>query len=217
MQRRSGGKGERLRVAVLMGGPSSEHEISLQSGQNVVSALSPKVFEIRPAVITREGAWHLPPRGWKPPEPLEAADGAPATPSFDPHALEGWRRYEGACEALVALREWPADVAIPVLHGRFGEDGTVQGALELLGIPYTGSGVLASAIAIDKIMTRRVWVAEGLRTPAWRTLVPGADFAAVFAALGAPCIVKPAREGSTLGLSKVETAAGMDKLVHWQV
>jgi D-alanine-D-alanine ligase len=92
------------------------------------------------------------------------------------------------------------------LHGRFGEDGTVQGALELLGLPYTGSGVMASSIAIDKIMTKRLWRADGLPTPAWRTVSSAAATLAAFAELaapGQPMIVKPAREGSTLGLSKV--------------
>ncbi len=89
------------------------------------------------------------------------------------------------------------------LHGRFGEDGTVQGALELLGIPYTGSGVMASALAMDKLMTKRIWLAEGLATPAWRQVHSTAQTEAAFAALGTPMIVKPVREGSTIGLSKV--------------
>ncbi len=93
------------------------------------------------------------------------------------------------------------------LHGRYGEDGTVQGALELMGIPYTGSGVMASAIAIDKIMTKRVWLAEGLPTPRYVLLQRGVytpeQVMAVPDSLGLPLIVKPAREGSSLGLTKV--------------
>ncbi len=95
------------------------------------------------------------------------------------------------------------------LHGRFGEDGTVQGALELLGIPYTGSGVMASSIAIDKIMTKRLWLADGLPTPVWKTVTSAEATVAAYAELaasGQPMIVKPAREGSTLGLSKVTQA-----------
>ena len=92
------------------------------------------------------------------------------------------------------------------LHGRFGEDGTVQGALELMGIPYTGSGVMASSIAIDKVMTKRIWRAEGLATPAWRQVDSAAATEQAFAALGSPMIVKPSREGSTIGLTKVTTA-----------
>ena len=99
------------------------------------------------------------------------------------------------------------------LHGRFGEDGTVQGALELLGIPYTGSGVMASSMAIDKVMTKRVLLAENLATPHFVLLRRGAfsdaDVHAVPDALGLPLIVKPAREGSSIGLSKVTDRGGM--------
>ncbi len=93
------------------------------------------------------------------------------------------------------------------LHGRHGEDGTVQGALELLGIPYTGSGVMASSMSMDKIMTKRIWRAEGLPTPDWRLVANAEETALALQALGAPMIVKPAREGSTIGLSKVSSPA----------
>lgn len=92
------------------------------------------------------------------------------------------------------------------LHGRFGEDGTVQGALELLGIPYTGPGVMASSIAIDKRMTKHIWRADGLPTPAWEKVDSVAATRTAFAKLGSPMIVKPAREGSTIGLTKVTSA-----------
>lgn len=91
------------------------------------------------------------------------------------------------------------------LHGRHGEDGTVQGALELMGIPYTGPGVLASSIAMDKIMTKRLWRADGLPTPDWRLVASSEETEQALHALGAPMIVKPSREGSTLGLTKVAT------------
>ena len=96
------------------------------------------------------------------------------------------------------------------LHGRHGEDGTVQGALELLGIPYTGSGVMASAISMDKVMTKRIWRFEGLSTPAWQQVTSAAQTHAAFAALGAPMIVKPAREGSSIGFTKVMSADQCD-------
>ena len=99
------------------------------------------------------------------------------------------------------------------LHGRHGEDGTVQGALELLGIPYTGSGVMASAIAMDKVMTKRVWIAEGLPTPRYVRLAPGEQsrerVIAVPDAIGLPLIVKPPREGSSIGITKVAGYSGM--------
>lgn len=92
------------------------------------------------------------------------------------------------------------------LHGRFGEDGTVQGALELLGIPYTGPGVMASAIGIDKIMTKHIWRANGLSTPAWEKVHSAQATLTAFHKLGSPMIVKPAHEGSTIGLTKVISA-----------
>jgi D-alanine-D-alanine ligase len=118
--------------------------------------------------------------------------------AFDPAKQDmGDLKREGYARCFIAL------------HGRFGEDGTVQGALELLGIPYTGSGVMASALAMDKVMTKRVWLSEGLPTPAWREVHSSADTEQAFAALaasGSPMIVKPSREGSTIGLTKVTSA-----------
>jgi D-alanine-D-alanine ligase len=103
------------------------------------------------------------------------------------------------------------------LHGRLGEDGTVQGALELLGIPYTGSGVMASAISMDKVMTKRIWISEGIPTPRYQLLRLGAyDRRAVIEvpdSLGLPVIVKPAREGSSIGVTKVIGYSGMAEAV----
>ena len=116
--------------------------------------------------------------------------------AFDPAERDlGDLRREGFTRCFIAL------------HGRFGEDGTVQGALELLGIPYTGSGVMASSLAMDKVMTKRVWLSEGLSTPAWRDVVSTEQTLQAFSDLGSPMIVKPAREGSTLGLTKVTEAS----------
>ena len=147
------------KVAVLMGGPSSEREISLLSGNAVLGAL--------------RGA------------------GVDAY-AFDPAERDLWAlKTEGYARAFIAL------------HGRFGEDGTVQGALEVLGIPYTGSGVMASALAMDKWRTKLVWLASGIPTPRYRIVDAGTDWPGVIAELGLPLIVKPAREGSTIGITKV--------------
>ncbi len=147
------------KVAVLFGGRSAEREISLLSGENVLSAL----------------------RG-----------GGVDAHAFDPAEREIFElRRAGFSRVFIAL------------HGRYGEDGTVQGALELMGIPYTGSGVMASALAMDKVRTKMVWVACGLPTPKWEVLHAGSDWRKVAANLGLPLIVKPAREGSTIGLTKV--------------
>ncbi len=122
--------------------------------------------------------------------------------AFDPAERDlGDLKGEGFARCFIAL------------HGRFGEDGTVQGALELLGIPYTGSGVMASSIAMDKVMTKRVWLAEGLPTPNYRLLRHG-DYdrkkvMAIPDELGLPVIVKPVREGSSIGVVKVQGYSGM--------
>lgn len=106
------------------------------------------------------------------------------------------------------------DRCFVVLHGRGGEDGCIQGALEWLGVPYTGSGVLGSALGMDKLRTKQLWSALGIPTPDWRVLRDEAGVAAVLAALGLPLFVKPAREGSSLGMSKVTRAA--DLLPAWR-
>ncbi len=115
--------------------------------------------------------------------------------------------FDPAERELTELKRDGFDRAFITLHGRFGEDGTVQGALELMGIPYTGPGVLASSVAMDKVMTKRIWRAEGLPTPDWRQVASADETVAAFEALGAPMIVKPAREGSTIGLTKVTNVA----------
>jgi len=125
--------------------------------------------------------------------------------------------FDPAERDLSELKKEGFERCFIALHGRFGEDGTVQGALELLGIPYTGSGVMASSMAIDKVMTKRVMISEGLPTPQYRLLRRGAygaaDIAAVPDALGLPLIVKPAREGSSIGLTKVTSRDGMAEAV----
>ncbi|MEP7183388.1 MAG: D-alanine--D-alanine ligase [Betaproteobacteria bacterium] len=147
------------KVAVLMGGPSSEREISFLSGNAVLAALVEKGVDAH---------------------------------AFDPAVRDLWDlKRDGFDRAFIAL------------HGRFGEDGTVQGALETLKIAYTGSGVMASALAMDKWRTKLVWLAAGIPTPRYRIVDAATDWMKAVAELGLPLIVKPAREGSTIGLTKV--------------
>ncbi|MEP7282610.1 MAG: D-alanine--D-alanine ligase [Rubrivivax sp.] len=124
-------------------------------------------------------------------------------------------RFDPAERPLQALKDEGFARAFVALHGRHGEDGTVQGALELLGLPYTGSGVLASAVCMDKVMTKRVWLAEGLPTPRWVRLAPGDQgrerVIAVPDELGLPLIVKPPREGSSIGITKVIGPIDVDR------
>ena len=122
----------------------------------------------------------------------------------DAHLFDTGRQ---GIEALIAAR---FDRVFIALHGRFGEDGTVQGLLELLGIPYTGSGVLASSLAMDKVMTKRVWLDQGLPTPAFAVVSDESGLSEAAASVGYPLMVKPPHEGSTLGITKV---AGPDELL----
>jgi D-alanine-D-alanine ligase len=122
----------------------------------------------------------------------------------DAHAFDP---RDQSFEQLVAQRFQRVFIA---LHGRFGEDGTVQGALEYLGIPYTGSGVMASALAMDKWRTKLAWLASGIPTPMYELLTADSNATEVAARLGLPLMVKPAREGSSIGISKVESVEKLD-------
>ena len=146
------------------------------------------------------------------------------------NVLEGLRRkgvdahaFDPAERNLLELKSEGYARAFLILHGRYGEDGTVQGALETMGIPYTGSGVMASALCMDKLRTKLIWLATGIPTPRYAVLTAESDWAALAADLGLPLIVKPAHEGSSIGLTKVtslekieaayELAAKCDTLV----
>jgi D-alanine-D-alanine ligase len=119
--------------------------------------------------------------------------------------------FDPAERPLAALTAEGYTRVFITLHGRFGEDGTVQGALETMAIPYTGSGVMASALAMDKWRTKMIWLQAGLATPRYRVLTAGADWNAVAKDIGLPLIVKPAREGSTIGISKVTRVEDLPK------
>ena len=191
---------DRIRVAVLMGGPSSEHDVSLRSGASAVDALDRRRYEVRPVLVTREGAWRVLARPWEGPRAGKGAAG------FDPLAASAsWRDYDGALGALAELVAWRADVALPLLHGRFGEDGTVQACLAAAGIRFAGSGVRGSAVAIDKIRTKEVLGFHGVRTPAFLALSRDdlsrgrpALAEEVVRRLGTPVVVKDPLGGSTL-------------------
>jgi D-alanine-D-alanine ligase len=116
--------------------------------------------------------------------------------------------FDPAERTLAELAAEKFDRVFIALHGRFGEDGSLQGALELLGIPYTGSGVMASSVGMDKITTKILWLNEGLPTPRYAVLDAGSDLDKIAADLGLPLIVKPPHEGSTIGITKVEAVAG---------
>ena len=173
--------GRRLRVAVLAGGRSSEHEISLASARSVAAALDPERYDVAEIGIGRDGLWEL---GMG-----EAAESAAETL---PVPYEG-----GPLERLGRV-----DVVLPILHGPFGEDGTVQGLLELAGIPYVGAGVAASAVAMDKDLFKKVMRDSGIPVAAHHAIRLGDPVENPF---GYPVFVKPARLGSSVGISKVHS------------
>ena len=207
MEQRSGGE-RRIRVAVVFGGRSSEHAISCVSAGSVLGHLDRDRFEVVPVGITREGSWVL---GRDDPAALsirnrelpavDATGTALALPA-DPTrgglvSLDPGR----AGEVLSAV-----DVVFPVLHGPYGEDGTIQGLLELAGTPYVGAGVLASAAGMDKEFTKKLLAAEGLPVGDLVVLRPGTATLtdAQRDRLGLPVFVKPARAGSSVGITKVD-------------
>jgi D-alanine-D-alanine ligase len=151
------------RVGVLMGGPSSEREVSLESGRNVLQALQQR--------------------------------------GHDAVGLD----WTAGCDLGRLLREARTTVVWNALHGTYGEDGCVQGTCEILGLPYTGSGVLASALAMDKVASKRLFQVAGLRVPRWEV----ASDEAAARAFGLPCVLKPSCEGSSVGVSIVRDAAAL--------
>jgi len=154
------------KVAVLMGGPSAEREVSLKSGAAVLAALKRRGID---------------------------ADGIDADRDIIERLARG-----GYARAFIAL------------HGRWGEDGVIQGALEVIGLPYTGSGVMASALGMDKLRCKQLWKGAGVATPAYEVLTADSDFSRIVKRLGLPLFVKPAREGSSFGISKVTDASQLE-------
>lgn len=228
----------KIRVAVLMGGPSPERDVSLSSGTEVLKALDPARYDVLPVEITREGLWLPRPdllrlaapasshatsshaastspdaSGASVPAHAAAADPAPTSPGTG--AVLTPKRIDDV------VGNGAVDVVFIALHGPYGEDGTVQGLLELLGIPYTGSGVLASALAMDKLRSRQILQANGIPVPAY-TVVDGGQWpgnredvaARVARDLGFPCVVKPNAVGSSIGVSIVPDAAGLPEAVE---
>jgi D-alanine-D-alanine ligase len=185
---------ERLRVAVIQGGRSSEHEISLASARSVVEGLDPERYDVRAIDIRRDGRWELTSRAGQ--EELGKGNGSLPVP------------VAGKPEPLGDI-----DVVFPVLHGPFGEDGTVQGLLELAGVAYVGAGVAASAVCMDKDLFKAVMRAKDV------PVVPSVTVrrwqrADVENPFGFPVVVKPARLGSSVGISIVRSREDFDQAVE---
>jgi D-alanine-D-alanine ligase len=213
----TGAADRRTRVLLLFGGRSAEHDVSRVSAVAVARALDPERYEVIPVAIGRDGRWVL-------------AHEARALLADATQALPGGLPTDG--EAVPPLPErldpsGPPDIVVPLLHGPYGEDGTVQCLLEIAGLAYVGSGVVGSAVGMDKVMMKRAFVACGLPTPRFIACrewdLEGAARAAVLVRvedeLGYPCFVKPANMGSSVGVSRAadrpELEAALDRALAY--
>lgn len=198
----------KLNVVVLMGGPSAEHEVSLATGRAILHNLDYAKYRVKPLPITREGKWLLGagyfetlPSG----DPVEAAAAGGA----------GTRALAVSDEqASRELKRNRPDVAVLALHGEYGEDGRVQGLLEMAKIPYTGSGVLASALAMDKAKTLTVLKAEGLTVPAYELVDPAVPTDQVHTRFALPVVVKPNDRGSSVGVMIAKKPADLREAIE---
>jgi D-alanine-D-alanine ligase len=192
---------EKLHVAVLYGGRSAEHDVSIMSANNVLQAIDRTIYRPVPIGVARDGRWRLAEDNGK---PLVSPDESAAP---EVALLPGGR---GGLVAGSPVGSLPLiDVVFPVLHGQFGEDGTVQGYAETAGVAYVGCGVLSSAIAMDKDVAKRLLTAAGIPMARSVTLLKGEEmpFSDITRQLGSPVFVKPARQGSSVGVGKAGDAA----------
>ena len=208
-------------VAVLFGGRSSEHEISCVTAGGIMDVVDRAEYDLVPIGITKDGAFTL-----QPDDPAQWALRDGTLPTVPDNGTRVAFPTSPATNELVvshpdgSVTTIAVDIVFPILHGPFGEDGTVQGLLEIAGLPYVGDGVLASALAMDKHVAKAVLEHAGLRVAPWTTVLrrewsaDPVDVAEAIAAHGWPLFVKPARAGSSMGVSRVdgpdELGAAMD-------
>lgn len=209
----------KMRVGILFGGKSAEHEVALQSAKNIIEAIDKTKYEVALIGIDKQGQWHLQDSAMfllNPDDPGAIAlnvgadsDALAVIPG--PHARQAISLSQKQAMA-------PVDVIFPVLHGPFGEDGTIQGLLKLMDVPFVGAGVLGSAVGMDKDVMKRLLQAAGV--PIARFVVfdyanrDAIAFDNVVAAVGLPCFVKPANLGSSVGISKVRDAAEFEQAIE---
>jgi D-alanine-D-alanine ligase len=201
----------KLRVGLLFGGRSVEHEVSMASAASILEALDPSRYEIRLIAVDSDGRWHLGSPALPPEASISGGEvSLPAIPGTG-----GLVEADGSQGSLAA----PLDVIFPIIHGRGGEDGSLQGLLELADLPYVGCGVLASAVQMDKDVAKRLLAAAGLPVVPWETVhiakpsqlsqskrLQIAEDLLSRASFGLPCFVKPANSGSSVGTSRVDSA-----------
>ncbi|WP_145591869.1 D-alanine--D-alanine ligase [Yersinia rochesterensis] len=206
----------RLRVGVIFGGKSAEHEVSLQSAKNIVDAIDKAKFEVTLLGIDKQGKWHINDAS----SYLLNAEN-PALISLN-HSNKNVALIPGQeSQQLIAADNAAAlaqlDVIFPIVHGTLGEDGSLQGLLRMANIPFVGSGVVGSAVSMDKDITKRLLRDAGLNIAPFITLTRGNkdsyDFETVSEKLGLPLFIKPANQGSSVGVSKVRNAAEYQQAV----
>ncbi len=209
---------KKTRVGILFGGKSAEHEVALQSAKNIVEAIDQEQFEVTLIGIDKQGQWHL----QKSAEfLLNAADpkmiALNASAASQALAVVPGTAHAQAVNLSEASPMEPVDVIFPVLHGPLGEDGTVQGLLKLLNVPFVGAGVLGSAVGMDKDVMKRLLRDAGIPIARFhvfpRALRKQIDPAALVAEFGLPCFVKPANLGSSVGISQVNAEAEFEAAI----
>ncbi len=219
--------GKKLKVGVIFGGRSGEHEVSLVSANSIIRALNPEKYEVIPVGITRQGSWMV---GVKPESMLE----------YTKTQAKGCLAFAGAASGKASLNCDPAnkglmlldkpgadasiklDVLFPIIHGTYGEDGTLQGMLELADLPYVGCGVLASAVGMDKTVAKRLFKDAGIHVApyqevlrsAWREH-PEQIILEIENKLGYPCFVKPVNSGSSVGISKAKNRQALKEAMDF--
>jgi D-alanine-D-alanine ligase len=216
---------KKVRVGVIFGGRSGEHEVSIRSARSVIEAIDREKYEVVPLAISKEGRWLSPAASaGLLPEPTQGALPETVTESRTPLTIvgdpsrAGLHRLDGRGEGEESAR---LDVIFPVLHGTYGEDGTIQGLLEMAGVPYVGSGVLGSSCGMDKVTMKALFREAGLPVCRYVWFLRGEwerDAAAVRSRIGRelsfPCFVKPANLGSSVGVSRATDHATLDAAVE---
>lgn len=216
----------KLKVGVIFGGRSGEHEVSLVSANSIINALNPSKYEVIPVGISRKGGWTV---GVKPDAMIEHCrnNEQEQLAFIGSDAGKASFNCDSECSGLVLLdkpetsSQVQLDVLFPVVHGTYGEDGTLQGMLEMAGLPYVGCGVLASAVGMDKGFSKKLFRESGL------DVAPGLEFlrndwkknpdkicVSIENELGYPCFVKPTNSGSSVGISKAKDRASLVEAMH---
>ena len=216
----------KLRIGVVFGGRSGEHEVSIRSAASVIEAIDRKKYDVLPIAISREGKW-LSPADALQLLPADAQSLLPARPGSEPGqavAILGDPSHSGLLSfdrADGTSTAHQLDVIFPVLHGPFGEDGTIQGLLEMADVPYVGCGVLASACGMDKVAMKLLFLQAGLPMCQYLWFLrsqwqkdPATIIRSISRKIGLPCFVKPANLGSSVGVSRADDRASLERAIE---